>query len=272
MSEELDKLPKEVREKLVEIVEKILEQGQLMVIGTKQCGKTNISMWLLRTIRALKEHEEGKIVTKTFDTCKNWKWKFDNIPCINHGEISYTPSDLQDLILDLDYPDTNDVRNAITDIILMDYLRLSRVKDQMEGEVSWKEVYFIEEMQNCFGSYSLNGSQGRFLLKVFSECANFGQVIIGLGQRLSDISTKVVERARFLLIGYTSGDNDKRKLRRIDRQLAEKVGNLKKYEFIFFDKETRGMDIIRVPLFDNKGNNPKVYKNSKKCYVKHTEF
>jgi len=104
---------------------------------------------------------------------------------------------------------------------------------------------------NCLGTYSMSGAEGRFWLKVVSECGNYGQVIIGLGQRFADISTRVVDRTRYYLLGATSGERDLVKIRGIGgKGLAEKVKTLKKGEFIFFDREKKEtLIVIYFPKF-----------------------
>jgi hypothetical protein len=47
-----------------------------------------------------------------------------------------------------------------------------------------------------------------FWLKIFSESRNTNQYILGLGQRLADISTRICERAKYILIGGLSGQNE----------------------------------------------------------------
>jgi hypothetical protein len=100
----------------------------------------------------------------------------------------------------------------------------------------------IEEVQNVLGSYSLSGNSGKFWLKEVSEGRNYGQYMIGLGQRFADISAKVVERTRYFLLGAISGENDANKIRRMfSSDRGQRVVNcllgLEPHQFLFLDKE-----------------------------------
>jgi len=246
-------LNKEFVVKLNDIIEKMIQQGQLMVIATKQHGKTNAVMWLLRLISELKIHEQQQITTLIFDTVLNWRYKFDETPYIDYEGIRTLPL-VQDLIVDFAHVDTNMTRDAIGQIVMNDFRLKRRLKEKHKGKNAYLNLYVIEEIQNVLGTYSMNGFEGRFWLKMVSECANYGQIILGIGQRLADISTKVIERTRYFLFGATSGDNDLAKIKRMGgNQLKDMVKNLKKGEFIFFDKESNFATIIGFPKFVAKG-------------------
>jgi len=255
------KLNKEFWEKVNEILSKVFEQGQLMVIATKQHGKTNACMWLMRALIESKYHEQQKIQTIIFDTVLNWRFKFDKMPFVDYEGLKNIP-EVQDLIVDMNQVDTQITRNAVTQILMNDFLHKRKIKKETNGDVPFINVYLVEEMQNVWGTYALSGFEGRFALKIFSECANYGQIIIGIGQRLGDISPKIVERTRYFLFGATSGDNDLAKIRRMSggKQLAEQIRSLKKGEFIFYDKESGVASIIGFPKFKQK-DTPYPYKN-----------
>lgn len=81
-------------------------------------------------------------------------------------------------------------------------------------------IVILEEAQNPFGTYSMNDDMSSELTTVFTQSrsdANIHYIVIG--QRLNDISTKIVERLR-PIIGYTIGQNS---LRKIKSQLPKEL-------------------------------------------------
>jgi len=248
--------------KLEEIINKVLEQGQLIIVANKQMGKTNSAMWLLRTLMHRKEHADNKYKTLIFDLPLIWRFKFDRIPYVDISEVTYLPI-VRDLLIDIPYTDSVMTRNAIVDIMREDFVRKRKLKEKFDGENPFINVYMVEEMQNVWGTYSLNGNVGRSALKIFSECANYGMVIVGTTQRLADVSTKIIGRAKYLLIGSLQEDNDLKKVKRFaSQEVSEKVKTLKRGEFIFWDKSKKEyIDLIHFPKFDNAGDKPYLHQD-----------
>lgn len=260
----------EFETKLKEILGKVLATGQLIVVGTKQTGKTNSVMWLLRKLIDSKDHEKQKMKTMVLDTVLNFRFKFDEIPYLDITKTRHIPL-VQDLILDIPYADTMITRDAITEILMENFIKKRRIKKKYKGDFRYVDFYVVEEMQNVFGTYSLSGSNGRFALKIFSECANYGMVFLGITQRLADISAKIVERTRYFLVGNLCGDNDIGKLRRAtNKQIAEKAKTLKRGEFLFIDREhLEQVSLIYFPKFTQNGEPyPVDISNNGKGYVK----
>ena len=261
---------KKFEQKLKEIVDKMLEQSQLLVIATKRHGKTNASMHIIRELMQRKEYLEQKLKLTIFDTVVVWRYAFDIIPFLDFDDVSILPI-LNGLIVDMGFVDSNDRRNAISEIVMNDFIKMQKLKRKHEGKIPFKNIYVIEEMQNVLGTYAMNGNKGRFWLTVVSECGNFGQVIMGIGQRFADISTKIVDRTRYYLIGGTSGERDLVKIKGIGgKSLSDKVRTLKRGEFIFWDKKERGtVTLIYFPKFKQNGK-PYLYDDtsSETGYVK----
>jgi hypothetical protein len=181
---------------------------------------------------------------------------------------------IQYLIIDIGFVDSELTRNAIGEVVMNDFIHKRDLKKQLSGQIPFKNIYIIEEIQNVLGTYSMNGSMGRFWLKMISECANYGQIVIGIGQRLADISTRIVERSRYFMFGMTAGDNDKRKITRMGgKALGETISTLKRGEFIFYDKEGNVADVIGFPKFV-QNDKPYEFKNGngsegyvKRCFL-----
>lgn len=264
----------EFESKLREIIEKVSDSGQLICVATKQHGKTNAMMWLMQLLRNTQEHKENRVKLIMFDTCLNFRYKFDEIPFVDITEIRHIPL-VQDLLIDLLYTDTQLTRDAITQILKEDFIKKSKLKKKFDGINPYLNYYMVEEMQNVWGTYALSGTKGRFALKIFSEAMNFGMVILGVTQRLADVSTKICERSKYLLVGALQGDNDIGKLKRItNKQISEKVKTLKKGEFLFIDRDNlEYAPLIYFPIFKQSGK-PYPYKNSQngEGYVKKIFF
>lgn len=257
--------------KLNVIIAKVLVQGQLMVVANKQMGKTNSVMHLIRTLMQRKEHAENKFKTLIFDLPLIWRFRFDRIPYVDISEVTYLPI-VRDLLIDIPYTDSVMTRNTIVDIMREDFVRKRKLKIKFDGENPFINIYVVEEMQDVWGTYSLNGNVGRSALKIFAECANMGMVIIGVTQRLADVSTKVIGRAKYLLIGSLQEDNDLKKVKRFaSQEVSDKVKTLKRGEFLFWDRTNKEyIDLVYFPKFDNHGHNPYPHQNgqSDAGYVK----
>lgn len=240
--------------KLREVIDKVMTQGQLIVPATKQHGKTNAVMWLMRTLRNSHEHEENRIKLMIFDTVLNFRFKFDEMPYVDISKVRHIPL-VQDLLIDIPYTSIRLTKDAITQVLMEDFIKKRQLKEKFKGDIPYSNVYMVEEMHNVWGTFGLTGIRGEFALKIFSECANYGMIIIGITQRLADVSTKIVERSRYLLVGNLSGDNDTGKLKRVtNKQISEKVKTLKRGEFIFIDRDNlEYVELIYFPKFEGKG-------------------
>lgn len=251
MSEESsNEMPKLVDE----ILEKTFKSGQLVIIATKQHGKTNACMWLVRRVMQSQSHAEGTVKSLLFDTVLNFRYKFDRIPYLDISKVRHIKP-VQDLIVDLPYMDSNLVKARITQILMEDFHKKRTLKEKHIGVNPYQNLYVVEEMQNVWGTYGIKGQQGRFALKVFSEGANYGIIIWGLAQRCASVSTEALERSQHYLIGRLSGDNDIKKIARVTtKKVAEEIKTLKRGQFIFWDRDNpEYVEQIDFPLFKSNG-------------------
>jgi len=246
-------------EQLVRILKSLVDNGKLLIVGLGGHGKTTAVMHLAREIMKTKEYQEGVFKVKISDTANVWKWKFDEIPYIDVTKSRKIPENEQALLLDLGFTDTDLNMSILESIVRADYYKQKALIDSLEGRLTTRRIYIIEEMQNMFGSYSMSGKSGKFWLKEVSEGRNYGQYMIGLGQRLADISTKVVERTRYFLLGAISGDNDAKKLRQMfgsdrGREVTNNLLALSKYDFLWIDKENpESSYTLTFPKFEQNG-------------------
>ena len=101
------------------------------------------------------------------------------------------------------------------EVLINDYIHKQQLKEKYEGTVPYRDVYFIDEMQNVWSNKALKRRDGETALTIFSESSNYGMIIIGSTQRLADVAPEIIERTTYALCGHLSGDNDVAKLKRI---------------------------------------------------------
>ena len=250
MSEQIDP---EFEKALDEIIAKAIQSGKLLVVGANQTGKTNATQWLVRRIRNSLKHQSNEYKIIVFDTALNWIYHFDKCPYIDFKEGMIMPIEL-DLILNFSQPDPISIRDAISQILLGDFMEKRRIKANCNGENPITSFFVIEEIQNIFGRFALGQKSGRFLYKLFTECSNFGMVFIGLTQRLADVDTRIVERTRYFLLGRMNGENDINKITKMfGSEVAKSVKGLHVGSLIFFDKEENTILEIGFPKFEQNG-------------------
>jgi hypothetical protein len=211
--------------------------------------------WILRRIIEQPRHATGEYKTLVLDDCLNWMFKFDAIPYISYNAKTIMPIEPQDLIVDMhDAFDPLDSRNIIADIIYQDFIHKQAIKQTLNGEIPFINLYMVEEIQNIFGRYALGQKNGRFIYKTVCECTNFGMCIMGLTQRLADVDTRIIERRRYFLLGRINGQNDVSKLSKMfGNEIGDKVKGLSVGTMIFYDKADNHAYSIAFPEFVQNG-------------------
>jgi len=141
-------------------------------------------------------------------------------------------------------------------LIKNDFYNKARMKLICNGQVYNWLCYVIEEGQSVIGSSALRGKENYFWLKAISTGRNLGLSFIFTGQRLSDISTKAIERCGGYLLGKMTGDNDLKKVRALGgKELSQQVKTLPTGSFIYYNGTQEQIDF---PLFQSYGK-PKPY-------------
>jgi hypothetical protein len=252
-------------EALQKIVNSLVENGKLMIIGLGGTGKTTVAMHLLRYIMNGQNYKDGKQIVRIGDSANVWKLKFDQIPYVDVTKKPSIPEEEKVVLIDLGYLSNEKNVSLLENLVGQDYYIQRELMDKNNGQTPISRIYIFEEIQNLFGS----NKKSDFWLKIWSESRNYGQYFIGLAQRLSDVSTRIVERTKYMLIGSLSGDNDISKLKRMfgkerGSRIANAVLGLKQGEFLFIDKDNNESSLlIYFPIFtqhgkpfeyDNKGN------------------
>lgn len=242
------------------IIRGLIDNGKLLIISLGGHGKTWATMNLTRELMNCKEFQEGLFNVKISDSANVWKWCFDKIPYVDITKTNIIPEDEQALLINLGNADSSLNTMALESIIKGDYFKQMALIDLLHGKLTLRRIYVIEEIQNIFGTHSINGKSGGFWLKEVSEGRNYGQYMIGLGQRLADISTKIVERTRYFLLGAISGENDAKKIRSMfgkkGASVVEQLRGLKRGEFLWVDQQNPSENsfVITFPPWVQNGS------------------
>jgi len=245
------------------IVKSLIDNGRLLVIGLGGTGKTTAVMHIVRYIRNSQKYKDGKIVIRMGDSANTWKLKFDQVPYVDVTKKPSIPEDEKTVLLDLGFLSTTKNISLVENLVGQDYYIQRESMNKNNGTAELQRIYVLEEIQNLFGSYK----KSEFWLKIWSESRNYSQFFIGIGQRLSDISTQIVERTKYLLIGSLAGDNDISKLKRAfgaekGQRIANIVMSLRKGEFLWVDREGENSMKITFPKFEQNGK-PYEYDDKK---------
>jgi len=245
-------------ELMVKLLKGFIENGKLIIIGLGGHGKTVATMHLTRMMIDSKEFQEGIFNIKITDSANVWKWKFDKIPFVDVTKSRMIPEDEQALLIDLGFTDVSMNTNILESIVRTDYYKQRALIDALQGRLTLRRIYIIEEIQNIFSTHSINGKSGGFWLKEVSEGRNYGQYLLGLGQRFADISTKVVERTKYFLLGSVSGDNDMKKIRAMfgikGKSVVDTIVGLKRGDFLWVDRESPSENSYVITFPDWKPN------------------
>lgn len=127
----------------------------------------------------------------------------------------------------------------------------------------------LEEIQNSFGTYSMNSDDSLDLMTIFSQSRSDALIhYVGIGQRLNDISTKVIERLR-PFIGLTLGENSLRKIKsQLPEHLKDRVQQLPERHWLYLNGKDNPE--IEIPEFIRQGA-PKQLKPPMQQPIKQTK-
>jgi DNA helicase HerA-like ATPase len=226
----------------------ILRAGGI-IVGSRGTGKSNLAK-----IIASQLINTPDIQIKISDPTQNWVHKFAPILYQTINEETLLPNEIyfgeEHILYDIELVDVNEIQEAIGLMAFTDYdlQRAFKKEDLMNSWILW----VIEEAQNILGSYALNGTTGKGWLKIISECRNFNINFLFVAQRLSDVSTKAVERCDSYFFGRSIGDNDRKKIERIcgkSSGVSEIVPRLQIGEFIYWNG-TQAYKLRNVPKYD----------------------
>jgi len=246
-----------------------LKASSVVIAGNRGTGKTNLAKHLAREFLGFEN-----VTVQIYDSSLAWFNDFDKIPfqfCSDYIPFDCpNPSENPNMLFSIEFEDSEDINFIVRECIRENYLyrRTKTIANGMTQKFAkflgdkpnnfepnpCHYIAFIEEAQNTIGTYALMSRDGRKWLKILSDCRNLNMSIFLIGQRLSDISAKAIERCNCYFFGRLTGDNDLIKVRRIlgsdNKHIVEKIKRLEIGEFIFYDGKT--VYFVKLPKFTTK--------------------
>jgi len=275
-----------VHSSLTEILDDIKQHLGLILVAEAGHGKSYTAFSLVK--EAMKDPNMTVIVMSPSTI---WRRQYGAIPCVKVGTSEFNPiveiqktevetvnflrdavhinldqhwqynknawleqllQSKQSLLFEIKYRNGRRIK-AFESVILQSIYEMQ--EKQIDRNPDYKHHYLIvlEEIQNSFGTYSMNSDDSLDLMTIFTQSRSDANIhYIGIGQRLNDISTKVIERLR-PLIGLTLGENSLRKLKAMipDEQTKKRIQSLPKRHWIYLDGKTNPE--IEIPEYKKEG-------------------
>jgi hypothetical protein len=157
----------------------------------------------------------------------------------------------QHLLFEIKYKNGRRIK-AFESIVLQYIYELQEAEIDRNPNYQHHYIVILEEIQNSFGTYSMNSDDSLDLMTVFTQSRSDANIhYVGIGQRLNDISTKVIERLR-PMVGLTLGENSLRKIRsQLPTELRSRVQELPKRHWLYLDGKTNPE--IEIPEYKAEG-------------------
>jgi hypothetical protein len=158
----------------------------------------------------------------------------------------------QHLLFEIKYRNGRRIK-AFESVVLQFIYEMQEKEIDRNPEYKHHYLIILEEIQNSFGSYSMNSDDSLDLMTVFTQSRSDANIhYIGIGQRLNDISTKVIERLR-PFIGLTLGENSLRKIKsQLPEHLKDRVQQLPKRHWLYLDGKANPE--IVIPEYKREGS------------------
>jgi hypothetical protein len=268
-----------------ELIHDIKEHLGLIIVAEAGHGKSFTAFTLAK--EAMKDSDMTVIILSPSTI---WRRKFGAINCVRVGTTAFNPiipceetevevvpfmreaihvnldkkwsyvksawleqllQSKQSLLFEIKY--RNGRRIKAFESVVLQYIYEMQEKE-IDQNPNYQHHYLIvfEELQNSFGTYSMNSDDALDLMTVFTQSRSDANIhYIGIGQRLNDISTKVIERLR-PFIGLTLGENSLRKIKsQLPEHLKDRVQELPKRHWLYLN----GLDNpeIVIPEYRKEG-------------------
>jgi hypothetical protein len=157
----------------------------------------------------------------------------------------------QSLLFEIKYHNGRRIK-AFESVVLQTIYEMQEREIDRNPEYAHHYLIVLEEIQNSFGTYSMNSDDSLDLMTIFTQSRSDANIhYLGVGQRLNDISTKVIERLR-PMIGLTLGENSLRKIKsQLHEELKDRVQQLPKRHWLYLDGK-ENPEIV-IPEYKNEG-------------------
>lgn len=215
--------------------------------GAIQCVKVGTSEF-----NPIVAHEETKLESVQFlrdtihiDLDKKWSY-------VKSDWMEQLLKSKQSLLFEIKYLNGRRIK-AFESVVLQFIYSMQQQEIDRNPEYAHHYLIVLEEIQNSFGTYSMNSDDSLDLMTLFTQSRSDANIhYLGIGQRLNDISCKVVERLR-PFIGLTLGENSLRKLKAMipDDETKKRIQSLPKRHWIYLDGKTNPE--IEIPEYHKEG-------------------
>jgi hypothetical protein len=157
----------------------------------------------------------------------------------------------QSLLFEIKYRNGRRIK-AFESVVLQYIYEMQEREIERNPEYAHHYLIILEEIQNSFGTYSMNSDDSLDLMTIFTQSRSDANIhYIGIGQRLNDISTKVIERLR-PFIGLTLGENSLRKIKsQLPENLKDRVQQLPKRHWLYLNGKENPK--IVIPEYKKEG-------------------
>jgi len=159
---------------------------------------------------------------------KHWKYESD-------GFLEKLLQSKKHILFEIKYRNGRRIK-AFESVVLQYLYEMQEHRLDTLGDYKQHYLVVFEELQNSFGTYSMNTDDSLDLLTIFTQSRSDANIhYVGIGQRLNDISTKIVERLR-PFIGLTLGERSLAKVKAmLPEELRTRIQQLPKRHWIYLD-------------------------------------
>ena len=268
-----------------ELINDILEHLGIIIIAEAGHGKSFTAFTIAK--EAMKNPDLTVII---FSPSTIWRRHFGAINCVKVGTTSFNPivenekatlepvpimrdtifinldkhwnyesngflekllQSTKHILFEIKYRNGRRIK-AFESVVLQYLYEMQEHRLDVIGDYKHHYLVVFEELQNSFGTYSMNTDDSLELLTIFTQSRSDANIhYIGIGQRLNDISTKIVERLR-PFIGLTLGERSLAKIRAmIPEDLRTRVQQLPKRHWIYLDGKQNPE--IEIPEYKREG-------------------
>lgn len=268
-----------------ELIRDVKEHLGLIIIGEAGHGKSFTAFTLAKEAMKI---EDVTVIILSPSTI--WRRKFGAINCVRVGTTAFNPiianeetevevvpfmreaihvnldkkwtylksawlEDLlrskQHLLFEIKYRNGRRIK-AFESVVLQFVYEMQEKQIDQNPDYAHHYLIVLEEIQNSFGTYSMNSDDSLDLMTIFTQSRSDANIhYIGIGQRLNDISTKVIERLR-PFIGLTLGENSLRKIKsQLPEDLKDRVQQLPKRHWLYLDGKQNPE--IEIPEYRKEG-------------------
>lgn len=211
-----------------------IEAKGCVISGNIGCGKTNLAKRIyLEFNRRIFEEENPKedLKLRVFDVVGAWRNIERDVKIVDKND-EFIDLDTINIFI-LRFKTTEERLDVMERIVSYEYEAQQELYDNLKRRETLKKrfIYIIEEANTIFTTFTINKG---FWLDFVAIARNYKTVGIYIMQRLSDSSTKVIERIPNFIFGKTKGQNDKRKIKAMLSSKEERndFENLKENDFL----------------------------------------